>query len=91
MMETSNQSDIDTGMWYWDRRTDKAYYAVEEDGETVQFATVWHRHEAVNALDTGAVVPLEAMNFDRTGGTFDLKDSFRIPAADELPTKVDGD
>lgn len=81
--------DIEFGEWYWDRRTDKAYYAIEQDEETVRFLTVWHQEEATDALDSGALEPLDSMNFDRPGGTFALKESFRTPPEEELPAATE--
>jgi hypothetical protein len=67
--------------WYWDRRTNKAYYPIEDGEDTVTFATVWHEDEVAGALDGGAVVPIEEIGLDRAEDrTFDLIDSFRTPA-----------
>lgn len=79
----TTEIDIESGEWYWDRRTDKAYYAIEQDADTVRFLTVWHREEAADALSTGALEPLDSMNFDRPGGTFALKESFRTSISGE--------
>jgi hypothetical protein len=66
--------------WYWDRRSRKALYPVEMDGEdTVTFVTVWHREEAEDALDSNAVVPTEDVSREDMDTTFDLLDSFRFP------------
>jgi len=83
-VDTPEETDVEVGEWYWDRRTEKVYYAKEREGDTVQFVTVWHEEEAADALSTGAVVPLEEMAFADPGHTFDLKDSFRTPPASEL-------
>jgi hypothetical protein len=65
--------------WYWDRRTEKAYYPIETDGETVRFVTVWHEQEVASARDCNALVPIEKIGLDRTDTTFDLLNSFRMP------------
>ena len=70
--------DIDT-RWYWDRRTDTAYYPRATDDGTVRFVTVWHEQEVADARERGALVPVEAVGLDRTETTFDLLDSFRLP------------
>lgn len=73
-----DDTDIDA-RWYWDRRTNKAYYPTETDEGTVRFVTVWHAAEVADARDRGALVPVEAVGLDRTETTFDLLDSFRLP------------
>lgn len=90
MTESTDRTDVEAGEWYWDRRTDKAYYARETDDDTVAFITVWHRDETADALDAGAVVPLRDMDFDRSGGTFALKDSFRTRLEDEPAADAHG-
>jgi hypothetical protein len=70
--------------WYWDRRTNKAYYPVAVDEDTVQFATVWHREEVEDALAADALATIEDVNVDRTDTTFDLVDSFRMPPIEDL-------
>lgn len=65
--------------WYWDQRTEKAYYPIEADDGTVRFVTVWHESEVTDARDRGALVPIEEIGLDRTETTFDLLDSFRTP------------
>lgn len=71
--------------WYWDRRTNEAYYPVETDGDAVRLVSVWHPEEFADARETGALVPLSTVGLDRTETTFDLLDSFRLPedVADE--------
>lgn len=69
----------DEERWYWDRRNRKAYYPIERDDGTVTFATVWHEEEVTDALERGALVPLDEIGLDRTDTTFDLLDSFRTP------------
>ena len=70
--------EIDS-QWYWDRRTEKAYYPVEAEDGTVRFVTVWHEQEVADARDRGALVPIEEIGLDRTETTLDLLDSFRMP------------
>lgn len=70
--------------WYWDRRTNKAYYPVAVDEETVQFATVWHRDEVDGALAEGAMTSVDDVTSDYTETTFDLLDSFRTPRVENL-------
>ena len=65
--------------WFWDRRTNKAYYPVEMDDDTVRLVSVWHRDEFDGAVGAGALTPVEDVNLDRTDTTFDLLDSFRLP------------
>lgn len=69
--------------WYWDRRNNKAYYPTEvrEDG-TVAFATVWHPEEVADAMDGGALVPVDEIGLDRADTTFDLLESFRFEGVD---------
>ena len=69
--------------WYWDRRTNKAYFPTEEDGEGVRLVSVWHAEEMAEAIEAGALVPVEDIGLDRTETTFDLVDSFRFP--EDLP------
>ncbi len=64
--------------WYWDRRTNKAYYPVEQADGTVTFVTVWHEEEAADATEAGALVPIDEISGDRRNA-FDLKESFRLP------------
>ncbi|WP_276256571.1 hypothetical protein [Halomontanus rarus] len=75
--------------WYWDRRTNKAYYPVAVDGDTVQLATVWHRDEIDGALEAGAWATVEELNPGRTDTTFDLVDSFRMPPITDLAAPGD--
>jgi hypothetical protein len=75
--------DIDK-QWYWDRRNDKAYYPVETDEGTVRFVTVWHEQEVADAVERGALAPIEEIGLDRTETTFDLIDSFRTPDDTEI-------
>lgn len=70
--------------WYWDRRTNKAYYPVAVNEDTVQLATVWHRDEVDGALAEGALTTIDGVNVDRTDTTFDLVDSFRMPPIEDL-------
>lgn len=72
-------SGISPDTWYWDRRTRKALYPQEMGNGTVRFVTVWHEEEASDALEGGALVPLDDVGLDRTDTTFDLVDSFRTP------------
>lgn len=65
--------------WYWDRRTNKAYYPIEIGEDTTTFITVWHREEIADALRSGVVSPIEEIGHERTATTFDLIDSFRLP------------
>lgn len=65
--------------WYWDRRTRTALYPRRIDENTVEFVTVWHCEEVSDAIDTEALVPIEAVDLNRTETTFDLLDSFRTP------------
>lgn len=66
--------------WYWDRRTRKALYPTEidEDENTVEFVTVWHREEVEDALASEALVPVEEVSSEIVDTTFDLLDSFRF-------------
>lgn len=70
--------EIETGTWYWDRRTRKALRPRQIDDGTVEFTSVWHAEEVDDALDGGALVPLDEIHLDRTETTFDLIDSFRL-------------
>jgi len=73
--------------WYWDRRNNKAYYPVEGDDSSITFVTVWHREEAADALENGALVPIDDLGPDylenRDAG-FDVFDSFRLPDEIEI-------
>lgn len=69
--------------WYWDRRNNKAYFPVRSDEGTTTFLTVWHREEVQEALQTGVVFPVDEIGHDRTPTTFDLIDSFRLPAVED--------
>lgn len=71
--------------WYWDRRTNKAYRPVADDGETVTFVTMRHREEVADAIDRDALVPVEEFGLDEP--VFELVDSFRVP--DDVPTPED--
>jgi len=75
--------ELDT-QWYWDQRNRKAYYPVAADDDTVTFVTRWHREEVADALDGGALGPLDAIGIDRTDTTLDRIDSFRALDSDEL-------
>ena len=81
-------AEFDTDRWYWDRRTRKALYPRRTDDNTVEFVTVWHAEEVSDALDDGALVPLEDVGLNSTKTTFDLIDSFRTP---ESVTASDGE
>ena len=70
--------EFEPDRWYWDRRTQKALYP-RRTGDTVEFVTVWHAEEVTDALDGGALVPLEDAGLDGTDTTFDLLESFRTP------------
>jgi hypothetical protein len=65
--------------WYWDKRSNKAYYPVEIAEDTVRLVSVWHRDEVEGAVDAEALQPIEDVNLDRTDTGFDLIDSFRFP------------
>jgi hypothetical protein len=83
---------FNTGQWYWDRRNRKALYPRRADDGTVEFLTIWHAEEAADALDGGALVPLDDVGLDRTDTTFDLLDSFRTPehvTADDIGEYAD--
>ena len=69
--------EFDPDRWYWDQRTQKALYP-RHTGDTVEFVTVWHAEEVTDALDGGALVPLEDAGLSRDT-TFDLLESFRTP------------
>lgn len=71
--------ELDMGTWYWDRRTRKALRPRQIDDNTVEFMTVWHAEEVTDALDAGALVPLDEIRLDRTETTLDLIGSFRLP------------
>jgi hypothetical protein len=65
--------------WYWDRRTRTALYPRRTEDGTVEFVTVWHAEEVADAVEAGALVPVDEVALDRTETTFDLLDSFRFP------------
>jgi len=65
--------------WYWDRRTRTALYPRRTEDDTVEFVTVWHAEEVADAVDAGALVPVDEVGLDRTETAFDLLDSFRFP------------
>jgi len=65
--------------WYWDRRSNKAYYPVEVEDGTVRLVSVWHRDEVEGALDAGALHPLDDLDCGNVETMFDLVDSFRFP------------
>ena len=71
--------EFETDRWYWDRRTRKALYPRRTDDDTVEFVTVWHAEEVSDALDGGALLPLEDVGLNNTKTAFDLLDSFRTP------------
>ncbi|MFB6217884.1 MAG: hypothetical protein ABEH77_01705 [Halobacteriaceae archaeon] len=78
--------------WYWDRRTNKAYYPLRSDGDTVELLTVWHRDEVADALAEGALTTVEDIGTtgpDRPGTTFDLVESFRVD--EETAARYTGD
>lgn len=83
----SSMTEIEE-QWYWDRRNNKAYYPVEFNENTTMFVTVWHKEEIVDAIQTGVVSPIDEIDHERTLTTFDLIDSFRLPA-DPDPTRTD--
>lgn len=64
--------------WYWDRRNDKAYYPVKSTDDTTSFLTVWHDEEVEDAIENGALDPLEETGMDDPERPFGLKDSFRL-------------
>jgi len=78
-------TDVEPGTWYWDRRAERPLYARRADDEAIEFVSVWLPEEAADALATGAVVQLDEMDFDRDGGPFALKDSYRTTLETEDP------
>lgn len=79
--------------WYWDRRTNKAYYPLRQDGGTVELLTVWHREEARDALAEDALTTVEEIGTtgpDAEGTTFDLVDSFRVDDETVARYQADG-
>lgn len=64
--------------WYWDRRTNKAYYPIVTEQDTTTFVTTWHREEVEDALQSDVFVPVDEIGHERTETTFDLIDSFRL-------------
>jgi hypothetical protein len=76
---------MDEDRWYWDRRSDKAYYPVGTDDDRVALVSVWHRDEVEGAIDAGAFEGVDDVGGDGIG--FDFFESFRLPDADAL----DGD
>jgi hypothetical protein len=72
--------------WYWDHRTNKAYYPkrVDDEDGTVELVTVWHHGEVTDALETGALTPVEEVSdpADEDGG-FGCFDSFRFPVGED--------
>jgi hypothetical protein len=77
--------------WYWDRRTNKAYYPTEIDEEegVVEFVTAWHHEEVTDAIEAGALSPLEEVQDYRETTTLDLVDSFRLPEVEATATEED--
>jgi len=91
-MSDAEKSDHLETQWYWDRRTNKAYYPLRADGDTVEFLTVWHRDEVADALAEDALTTVDDIGQtgpDKSGTTFDLVDSFRID--DEAVTRYTED
>jgi hypothetical protein len=80
----SGTDDLDP-QWYWDRRTETAYYPIDRDGEHVTFATVWHAEEVADARQAGALVPIEDLGSERTNPVRGLLESFRLPEPEDLP------
>lgn len=70
---------VETGRWYWDRRTQKALYPRRVDGTTVEFLTVWHAEEVTDAVESGAVVAVDDLGPDDGDRPLDVVDSFRLP------------
>ena len=77
--------DIDR-QWYWDRRSNKAYYPVEVGEDTVRLTSVWHREEVEGALESGALAPATEIGVLGLGDEedvsfvpFDGLDSLRLP------------
>lgn len=68
--------------WLWDRRTNKAYRPVEADDGTVTLVSVWHRDEVADALEKGALEPLDEVSGENIG--FNHFDSFRLLDDEEL-------
>ncbi|MEF8852893.1 MAG: hypothetical protein V5A44_05550 [Haloarculaceae archaeon] len=84
----ADTSDVER-QWYWDRRTRTALYPRRRADDTVEFVTVWHAEEVADAVDGGALVPVDEVGLDRTETTFDLIDSFRFPAGVENEDPAD--
>jgi hypothetical protein len=81
----SEDPDIEQ-RWYWDHRTNKAYYPKQTDDGTVELVTTWHREEVTDALETGALTPVEDLTLDyRSNVGFACFDSFRFDAVDADP------
>lgn len=74
--------------WYWDRRNRKAYFPLEKNDGAIQFVTIWHIEEVTDALEGGALVPIDEVGLDRTDTTFSLLESFRIPPHLEASTNA---
>jgi hypothetical protein len=77
--------EFETGRWYWDRRNRKALYPRRVEDGTVEFVTVWHAEEVADALDGGALVPVEEVGVDHSETLFDIFESFRMPEDVEDP------
>lgn len=68
--------------WYWDQRTNKAYYPVEGEDGRVVVLSAWHEEEVEGALDSGQWIPVEEVSGENIG--FDHFESFRLLEEDEL-------
>jgi len=87
----SEDPDIEE-RWYWDHRTNKAYYPKRIDDGTVELVTTWHHEELTDALETGALTPVEDLSepYGKAVG-FECFDSFRFGAVDEDPPLGEAD
>jgi hypothetical protein len=74
--------------WYWDHRTNKAYYpkSVDEDEGVVELVTAWHHEEVTDALEAGALTPVEELSepYGNDVG-FECFDSFRFSPVEDDP------
>jgi hypothetical protein len=75
--------------WYWDHRTNKAYYpkTIDEEEGVVELVTAWHHEEVTDALETGALTAVEELSEPYDAGVgFECFDSFRFDAVEDDPT-----
>lgn len=77
--EEHSANDFKEGEWYWDGRNQKAYFPITVEENRVELVTVWHRDEIEDALEHGAMVPLDEISFPHDS-VFETLDSFRTPA-----------